>query len=216
MSDASAGADPLRRMRVAAWLAGADLEAVVARLHEHLRAWPLLQTVSRPPAMVGPFMTSTPGRARPDVFVWREGEKWLVRSNWEGIPWFLVDGRKVVFDAAAHRVLEGDGWVERHGDTGAERTPEERAQLDEAAFFLRALLTRGQTVEALARALVERAPEFFLRRTEGKPFSVQEITRLSGVPEPAALAALRSMRLRCAHGDYKLGRFFRAKELQEA
>lgn len=131
----------------------------------------------------------------PDVLVTYEAGELIVSLTNEGVPRLAL--------SSAYREM----MVERADN------PELRSYLSrcfrEGRELIRAINDRQQTILSVAKAIVARQQEFFLRGPEHlSPLRMETVAADLGISTSTVSRAVRGKYLRCRHGVFELRRFF--------
>jgi len=137
----------------------------------------------------------------PDIFVTKEGEDWKVDLNDEGLPRLRISGyyRQLLGKAAA-------------GEPEAYNFLKDR--LKKALWFMRSLDQRNQTINKVARFIVDRQKEFFEKGIDYiRPLTLMEIAQDIGVHESTVGRVVANKYMMTPRGVFSLKYFFH-KSLQ--
>ncbi|MBE3109762.1 MAG: RNA polymerase factor sigma-54 [Acidobacteria bacterium] len=137
----------------------------------------------------------------PDIIVSKEGDEWVIAVNDEGLPRLRISGyyRQLLAQAAgreaeAHRFLK-DG-------------------LKKALWFMHSLDQRNQTIQRVARFIVDRQKDFFDKGIDFiKPLTLMEIAQDIGVHESTVGRVVANKYMTTPAGVFPLKYFFH-KSLQ--
>ena len=145
----------------------------------------------RPGSAVGDFAGEY---VEPDVFVRRDGDRWIVELNPDALPPVRING-----DYAC---------LVRRGDNSPDNTFL-RDNLREARWFLKSLRNRGDTLLAVASKIVEFQRGFLERGEEAMvPLGLAEIAHAVGMHESTISRVTTRKYLHTPRGIFELKYFF--------
>lgn len=145
----------------------------------------------RPGSAVGDFAGEY---VEPDVFVRKDGNRWVVELNPEALPRVRING-----DYAC---------LVRRGDNSPDNTFL-RDNLREARWFLKSLRNRGDTLLAVASKIVEFQRAFLERGEEAMvPLGLAEIARAVGMHESTISRVTTRKYIHTPRGIFELKYFF--------
>jgi len=152
----------------------------------------LIRSLSpRPGAAVQP---SAPEYVIPDVFVRKENGAWKVELNPDVSPRLRINTRYA-------------GLIRRSDDSADNRTL--KSHLQEARWFIRSLLNRGETLLKTATCIVERQKGFLEHGEEAmKPMVLADVAHTIGMHESTISRATTGKYMHTPRGLFELKYFF--------
>ncbi|MCB1236565.1 MAG: RNA polymerase factor sigma-54 [Verrucomicrobiae bacterium] len=141
------------------------------------------------------FSTDANSYITPDVTVERIGGEWIVSLNNDHVP------RLRISNAYKDLMARGAGGRDARGYI--------REKIRAGKFLIRSIHQRQQTIETIARLIVERQKDFFEKgRAHLHPMTMSQIAEEAGVHETTVSRAVAGKYMATPHGVFEMKFFF--------
>ena len=152
----------------------------------------LIRSLSPRPGAAIP--SSAPEYVIPDLFVRKENGAWKVEMNPDAIPRLRINSQY------ANLIRRADGGADNHTL---------KSHLQEARWFIKSLLNRGETLLKTATCIVERQKGFLEHGEEAmKPMVLADVARIIGMHESTVSRATTRKYMHTPRGLFELKYFF--------
>ena len=152
----------------------------------------LIRSLSPRPGAAIP--SSAPEYVIPDLFVRKENGAWKVEMNPDAIPRLRINSQY------ANLIRRADGGADNHTL---------KSHLQEARWFIKSLLNRGETLLKTATCIVERQKGFLEHGEEAmKPMVLADVARIIGMHESTVSRATMRKYMHTPRGLFELKYFF--------